>query len=106
MAIVYGKSLSLCVSDILAGNTKLDDVALIVSSTRIASEADWLYLVMRYSRSYWAQYNPKQIAAVVATIKNRGMLLQPRLNDDDFATDCSNGIWASNLKEAKRPFNP
>jgi hypothetical protein len=104
VAILYGKSLSLCVSAILAGKVKLDDVAVIVSSTRITSEADWFEVVLRYSNTYWAQYKPKQIAAVVATIKNREMLLQPRLTDDDFATDCSNGIWANSLKEAKAPY--
>ena len=108
MAKIYGKSLSLCIRALCRNEVALRDVEAIVSSTRIDNLEKWGEVIRQYSKSYWRDIPPVVLFTILSALTVDGApgihLVQPRLQNANFATDCSNGIWANSLEEALEPY--
>jgi hypothetical protein len=74
-----GLSVSLCISDMIAGRVALDDVACLIGSTRAVTPEDWEELIASYSRTYWVD-DPAQAVAYLVALRDSGRLVQPRTN--------------------------
>lgn len=76
--MLIGLSLSFCVADIINGLVNIDDVAFIVSGTRIRNSEDLSDVFATYARNYWD--NLPQLGVSVATrLYEEGKIIQPRL---------------------------
>ena len=81
---MIGNSLSFCVRDILAGKVVETDVEKIVTSTAIGpTDAEWDAAIARYCETYWRNYDPVTVRALVFRLRDSGKIEQPRLADSE-----------------------
>lgn len=81
---MIGTSLTLCVSDILAGKMPEANVDKIVAMTRLSDEAAWDAALKRYCDSYWRQWDRALALALVKRLRAAGKIEQPRLTDSNY----------------------
>lgn len=73
-----GYSLSFCVSDICRGKVKIEDVALVVASTKMDSKDAFDEVMLLYAQTYWRDF-PLMAIGVVHQLLSEHKLCQPRL---------------------------
>jgi hypothetical protein len=94
----YGRSLSLCISDVMQHNVKEQDIALIVTSTRAKDRDSFVALVDHYCESYWDN-NPLWAKEIALRLYDAGKIIQPRLKDNNLHQKlCGISIWTDNEK--------
>lgn len=92
--MLYGRSLSLCIRDILAGEVQIAEVGAIVSSTLITSNKQWIAVISTYADSYWRNYSMDDILQVVSYIRDNNLLVQPREVCPTLVQDIhADGVW-------------
>jgi|WetSurMetagenome_2_1015567.scaffolds.fasta_scaffold94732_3 hypothetical protein len=94
----FGRSLSLCVSDILRGYVKKEDVEIIVSSTAFATEEMWQKGIKSYSESYWIDFSENKISEVISYLRKNGKIEQPCLVNGAMHSCCIT-IWTDSYEE-------
>ena len=82
MAKKFGRSLSFCVADIANGIVNIDDVEMIVTSTKIRNNDEFEKVVRGYSMSYWGN-NTQRAIDIAWKLWNSGKIIQPRLTNDN-----------------------
>lgn len=88
-----GLSLSLCVSDILRGVVKVEQVDRIVASTKFEGILDAL---KAYHNLYWSQH--ADLGTVYRLLKAIWPIVeQPRFEDDAFSNNVAYGHWIINV---------
>lgn len=76
--MLIGLSLSFCVSDILNGLIDKNDVAFIISGTRIQCQHDLDDVLNTYARWNW-DTNPELGKAIAREFYRDGKIIQPRV---------------------------
>jgi hypothetical protein len=95
----YGRSLSLCISDVMQHNVKEQDIALIVTSTRANNRESFVSLVDHYCESYWDN-NPLWAKDIALRLYDAGKIIQPRLENNNLCQRLEGlQIWANTEKE-------
>ena len=62
----------------MEGKVELNDVACIVTSTKAATDAEWLDLMEIYCRTYWRKDTAKGVG-IASLLRDRGKIVQPRV---------------------------
>ena len=70
MRKLIGLSFSFCVKQILEGLVPLEQVEKMRSGTLCITDEDWLAVTLSYSRSYWKDFNYREIAKVVTHLRS------------------------------------
>lgn len=96
-----GLSLSFCVSDIVRGIVKEENVEKIVSGTAVKTDTDWEELLQSYCRIYWFDF-PEKARALVARLRQQGKIEQPRLQGHE-AHNIAEGHWVVNGRQTRKP---
>jgi hypothetical protein len=89
---LVGRSLSLCVKDIIDGNVHIDDVEKIEAGT-FYTDRDMFHVGMKmsYCHTYWRK-SPEIAHDIAMRLYDDGRLHQPRLRGLP-APDTSDGVW-------------
>jgi len=104
--MLYGRSLSLCVSDILEGKIRFEDVGGIVAGTSAATDDQWASVIDQYMSIYWRWHSYTAAVGIVQSLLKRGLIYQPRLMDSRVNQNIyPSGIWASSLSDALATLN-
>ena len=93
-----GYSLSLCISDILAGRVKESEVSKIIANTCARNADDWDEVLDCYLAVYWRS-NPEEARNIFDRFLANDMIVQPRLEDVNYETPvdlCSGVRWVEN----------
>lgn len=77
--MLIGFSLSFCVRDILNGDVKEDEVALIYSGTRFQNKKELAKVIDQYSEVYWGVHRRKKASAIVHRLLYASRIVQPRV---------------------------
>lgn len=88
-----GRSLSICISDILAGRIDERWVGKIVAGTKASNDAIWVEILEQYREVYWRD-NPDRAVKLANHFRNSGMLEQPRVVDGEADHSIANGHWS------------
>jgi hypothetical protein len=98
--MLYGRSLSLCISDIIRGNkVKESDVEMLVTSTAFDTEESFQRGIKIYSETYWSN-DPALGIEIANRLWNSGKIFQPRLLDRSMSQDLRQmKIWVNTLEE-------
>jgi hypothetical protein len=88
---MIGKSLPLCVRDIIAGTVELTDIERIVTSTFYTDRAMFHSGIHDYCRTYWRDA-PGLAHRVAMQLWDEGRLDQPRTRGEP-VPDISSGHW-------------
>ncbi|TAL27140.1 MAG: hypothetical protein EPN97_18070 [Alphaproteobacteria bacterium] len=86
-----GRSLSLCIRDIIDGKVAEENVSRIVTSARAPDKASFEELIADYAESYW-DANPEEGKAVARRFYEAGKIDQPRLRGEPYS-NISDGCW-------------
>lgn len=99
---MVGLSLSLCISDIIEGRVKEEDVSCIITGTRARTLEDWASIARSYNWIYWRN-SPDQATAIMYRLISIGKVWQPRLAGwaPPFIGD---GIWIEEGEDYPRCF--
>lgn len=92
---MIGYSLGFCIQDILSGKVKEKDVILIETGTKLNTFSEWESMLCVYSASYWSA-NPEKARKIVARMRDRNAIHQPRLYGDGTITSIVDGHWSDN----------
>lgn len=99
---MYGRSLSLCVRDILSGEVKLEEVEIIYTSTK-APTLPAFYGVVKYYREHdWQEFYYKEVDNVISYLLDNGKIVQPRVDDENLAyiwIGDGKGHWVEKLED-------
>jgi len=95
--MLIGLSLSYCISDLINGRVDKNDVMFIVAGTRIMCDHDLDEVLENYAKYYW-ETNPENAKSLARELYNRGMIIQPRVNDNP-APHVAEGWWAKISRE-------
>lgn len=74
---LVGLSLSMCVSDLVNGIVKIEDVDYIIAATRVEDEAEFSLLINHYAKTYWGKW-PYKAAMFAWELWNSERIDQPR----------------------------
>ncbi len=85
-----GLSLSFCVSDILRGKIKEEEVKEIIAGTNTSPE-QWDELMKSYKESYWRE-NPDEGEAIARRLFEAGKIRQPR-QEGKATHNIASGYW-------------
>lgn len=88
---VTGLSLSFCVSDILRGRVKENEVEVIISGICAPNQKDWDDVLNRYSETYWRR-DPEKAKEIANRLRARGKIRQPRVDGDEYP-NIVDGPW-------------
>lgn len=90
---MIGLSLSFCVSDILRGRKREEDVTLIIAGTAIRpNDPEHLtYVLTSYATSYWCA-DPEQGREIARRLWDAGKIFQPRVHGGE-APNIGAGHW-------------
>lgn len=98
--MVYGRSLSFCVCDIIEGKVKESDVIAMVTSTAFENKEEFEKGIESYARSYWISY-PEKGKEIARKLWDSGRIEQPRLKNKNCYQDLyAFPIWAETKIEA------
>lgn len=86
-----GRSLSLCIRDILGGAVAEQDISRIVASTAAHDRPEFLELIDDYARLYWGA-KPEEGKAIALRFYDDGKIDQPRLRGEPYP-NISQGHW-------------
>src|SRR5512135_122509 len=96
----YGRSLSLCIKDILSGKVQEKEVAMIVTSTSCKNLEEWMDCIAHYHDTYyWKDWDYIICFRLVMRLLFAGKIHQPRLVDGKIQDLSQKGIWADSLEE-------
>lgn len=87
-----GTSLSKCVIDIARGVVDIDDVACIITRTRMTNSSDYDAVIAQYKRIDW-QDHPEECELIASTLWNTGRIHQPRLSPAPLGGIQRESIW-------------
>lgn len=87
-----GYSLSLCVADICRGKVKIEDVALVVASTKMDSIDAFDEVMSLYAQTYWRNF-PMMAIGVVHQLMLDHKFHQPRLWNPNYYQCIARGHW-------------
>lgn len=87
-----GRSLSFCISDILASRIDERWVGKIVAGTKAENDAIWAKVTSEYREYYWYD-DPDRGEQLANHFRNNGMLEQPRVADGEVEHPIYNGHW-------------
>jgi len=88
---LIGLSLSFCVGDIIRGKVAIEQVQMIIASTKCATRAEWHSVLAKYSKSCWREY-PKRACDIAWQFIDAGKVEQPRLHGDPYP-HIAGGHW-------------
>lgn len=94
-----GYSLSFCVADICRGKVKIEDVALIVASTKMDDRDAFDEVMMLYAQTCWRDF-PLMAIGVVHQLMRDHKLHQPRLWNPNYYQCIARWHWLP-LRETK-----
>lgn len=94
----FGRSLSLCIIDIVGGVVNIDDVEMIVASTCIRSDDEFERVIQGYSESYWSN-NPEEASNIAWKLWNSGKIIQPRLTNNNLCQSLRNSAWGNSKED-------
>lgn len=77
--ILIGLSLSKCIKHILMETRKIEDISLLVTSTKCQSEDDWKRIFDAYSKTYWKS-DTQQGAQALTILLATQRIWQPRIH--------------------------
>src|SRR5262245_59328441 len=86
-----GRSLSLCVRDIIAGKVAEEDVSRIVAGISESTRASFEELLENYGEYYWQQ-NPAYGKEIALRFYDAGKIDQPLLRGEKYP-NVANGHW-------------
>lgn len=89
---MIGWSLSFCISDIMRGDVRAEDVAFIYASTRCHTDGEFEEVLEQYAAVYWRKW-PEEAKALARKFWLTGRILQPRLSGME-AHNISRGHWS------------
>ena len=94
---MIGKSLSMCVKEIMEGKVDADDVTLVVAGTFAKGKTSWEMLLEKYSETYW-KANPEYGKQIANELLYTGRIIQPKAMNKFPAIDCLEGnvYWLDN----------
>jgi hypothetical protein len=84
----FGKSLSLCVLDILNGKVNIEDVVGIQTNTAFPSMES---AINYYGKTYWSEFGEEKVKKTLSQLWDK--VIQPRLYDPEYSHLLDNGIW-------------
>jgi hypothetical protein len=87
-----GRSLSLCIRDMIANETPISEVEFIICGTAFRDEETFRRVIDNYSRTYWRNEAAAGIR-IAKRLYSEGRLLQPRLQDGPAPRDDRDRIW-------------
>jgi hypothetical protein len=90
-----GLSLSLCIREVILGQTPEEDILYIISNTATPESVTFSMLVSRYQRNYWSK-DPQRAGELAWRLYNAGRIIQPRLlnpNYQHYITTAPPGPW-------------
>jgi predicted acylesterase/phospholipase RssA len=88
---LVGLSLGACVSEILSGKVKEEEVEMIITSTDVSSQEDWDRVIDKYKNSSWLK-DPAKGEAIARRFINDGKIRQPR-QEGGVAHNIDDGLW-------------
>lgn len=87
-----GYSLSFCVADICRGKVKIEDVALVVASTKMDDRDAFDEVILLYAETYWCNF-PLMAIGVVHQLMRDYKLCQPRLWNPNYYQSIAHKHW-------------
>lgn len=92
---MIGLSLSFCIQDLIEGKHSINDVHVIITSTKCRTEEEWDKLYTQYCQSYWKQ-SPAKAYRFLIQLRASGRIVQPRVNGQE-PFNISGGHWLKPL---------
>ena len=83
-----GKSLSLCVLDILNEKVNIEDVDCIQTNTAFLSMES---AINYYGKTYWLEFDKEMVKKTISQLWDK--VIQPRLNDPKYHHCINESIW-------------
>lgn len=81
ITMLTGVSLSFCIRDLCENKVQIEQVARIITGTKLASDADFEYALASYKSTYWRRF-PEQAEQLARSLWSAGKIVQPRLTDE------------------------
>jgi len=101
---LIGLSFSRCMSDLLSGKVKIEQVKKLITGTKCPTESEFIELIHDYKQlGYWRRYTAEEAIEIYHKIKH--LIWQPRLEnkgypfcggDSKWVTDKTQITWFSN----------
>lgn len=95
---MIGLSLSACVSDIMRGKVKEEDVEKIISGTN--SRGNWQEVLKHYRGIYWIDY-PNKAESCFWRLHKAGKIEEPRLKNDAHYPVITGGHWVTDVGQIR-----
>ena len=89
-----GLSLSFCISDLITGEVKVEEVEKLITATKCSCDEEFEQVVVSYCKNYsqWRK-NPERARELAYYFWNNKLVEQPRMLDEEGHPGLNDGCW-------------